>query len=162
VELLKAELRNSPSLGVPNRVGTRRNRKSRHENANRTDRHPSHDRYRPCGRRPASAFRRRRAWYWRWRWWGPDVGAARGGRADSDDIDPCGRFFATSIALGLLARYGESPTDILDRVPAQVEQNQDGESSGNGILDQLGGQDEAPASSSEAPAEPAVPAVPNN
>jgi preprotein translocase subunit SecG len=71
-------------------------------------------------------------------------------------------FFATSIALGLLARYGESPTDILDRVPAQVEQNQDGESSGNGILDQLGGQDEAPASSSEAPAEPAVPAVPNN
>jgi preprotein translocase subunit SecG len=71
-------------------------------------------------------------------------------------------FFATSIALGLLARYGESPTDILDRVPAQVEQNQDGESSGNGILDQLGGQDEAPASSSEAPAEPAAPAVPNN
>ncbi|WP_421851105.1 preprotein translocase subunit SecG [Oricola sp.] len=65
-------------------------------------------------------------------------------------------FFATSIALGLLARYGESPTDILDRVPAQVQQDNGGESSGGGVLDQLGGQDGAPASGSPAPI------VPNN
>jgi preprotein translocase subunit SecG len=73
-------------------------------------------------------------------------------------------FFLTSIGLGLLARYGEAPTDILDRVPAQVQQDESGTapSGGNGILDQLGGQDSTPAATPEAPAAPAAPAVPNN
>ena len=44
-------------------------------------------------------------------------------------------FFATSLGLSLIARYGERPTDILDRVPQQGEQG-----TGNGILDQLGGE----------------------
>ena len=53
-------------------------------------------------------------------------------------------FFATSLGLSLLARYGERPTDILDRVPQQTQQGEQGE--GNGILDQLGGAlDSAPA-----------------
>lgn len=84
-------------------------------------------------------------------------------------------FFATSIGLGLIARYGASPTDILDRVPAQVQQ-QDGTQepvpNSGGVLDLLGGQDQAPATGSETPAAgaaapaapetPAAPAVPNN
>lgn len=41
-------------------------------------------------------------------------------------------FFATSLALGILARYGSGPTDILDRIPTQ-QQN----SSGGTLLDQL-------------------------
>ena len=50
-----------------------------------------------------------------------------------------GGFFATSLLLSLIARYGDRPTDILDRVPAAVqEQTKDGA----GILDQLGGTDE--------------------
>ena len=44
-------------------------------------------------------------------------------------------FFATSLALSLIARYGASPTDILDRIPAGSEQT-DGS---GGVLDQLGG-----------------------
>jgi preprotein translocase subunit SecG len=44
-------------------------------------------------------------------------------------------FFATSLALSIIARYGERPTDILDRVPAQTEQAP----GGAGVLDQLGG-----------------------
>lgn len=52
-------------------------------------------------------------------------------------------FFITSLALGLLARYGSSPTDILDRIPVETQ------GTGNGILNQLGG------SSETAPAEPA-------
>lgn len=59
-------------------------------------------------------------------------------------------FFATSLALSLLARYGEQPIDILDRMP-QAGQEQ-GVPSGGGVLDQLGGSD-TPA----APAEPQVP-----
>src|SRR5690349_23178277 len=47
-------------------------------------------------------------------------------------------FFATSLGLSLLARYGERPIDILDRPPAQGEQ---GGSGGAGVLDQLGGAD---------------------
>ena len=39
-------------------------------------------------------------------------------------------FFATSLALSILARYGEKPLDILDRAPA---------TSGQGVLDQLPG-----------------------
>ncbi|QKV18120.1 preprotein translocase subunit SecG [Oricola thermophila] len=68
-------------------------------------------------------------------------------------------FFATSIGLGLIARYGESPTDILDRVPAQVQQ--DGETgepaSGSGVLDLLGAEEPAAPATDEAPAVPAVP-----
>lgn len=73
-------------------------------------------------------------------------------------------FFATSLALSLLARYGAKSTDVLDRVPAvQTEQG------GTGVLDQLGGKDiptqeskpapEIPAGQVEAPdvADPAVP-----
>ncbi|MAZ84763.1 MAG: preprotein translocase subunit SecG [Rhizobiales bacterium] len=52
-------------------------------------------------------------------------------------------FFITSLALGLLARYGSSPTDILDRIPVETQ------GQGNGILDQLGGSSET---------EPATPA----
>ncbi|WP_174801815.1 preprotein translocase subunit SecG [Martelella limonii] len=42
-------------------------------------------------------------------------------------------FFVTSLALGILARYQGNPSDILDR----IEQN--AETDGQGILDQLGG-----------------------
>ena len=92
-------------------------------------------------------------------------------------------FFATSLTLSIIARYGERPTDILDTVPASG-----GGSGGGGVLDQLGGSDiPAPAPSpvppndgagttpaapstapadaatppAAAPAEPAAPAVPN-
>jgi len=68
-------------------------------------------------------------------------------------------FFVTSIALGLIARYGESPTDILDRVPVQVQQ--DGETAPvptqNGVLDLLGGDEPAAPQGGETPAAPAVP-----
>ena len=72
-------------------------------------------------------------------------------------------FFVTSLALSILARYGERPTDILDRVPAQSEQQKNGT-----ILDQLGGQVSKPAAetpaapAAQAPAEPAAqaPAAP--
>lgn len=43
-------------------------------------------------------------------------------------------FFATSLSLSLLARYGERPIDILDRPPAAGGENGGGE----GVLDQLG------------------------
>lgn len=66
-------------------------------------------------------------------------------------------FFATSLLLSIMARYGEKPTDILDRVPAAAQ------GQGNGILDQLGGQPSAPAGGAAAPAadaaQPAVPAT---
>ncbi|MEM6461620.1 MAG: preprotein translocase subunit SecG [Pseudomonadota bacterium] len=42
-------------------------------------------------------------------------------------------FFATSIALGIYARYETSPTDILDRIEQSVP------GSGPSVLDQLGG-----------------------
>lgn len=51
-------------------------------------------------------------------------------------------FFATSIALGILARYEARPTDILDR----IEQTAPG--GGESILDQLGGS----STSSDVPA----------
>jgi preprotein translocase subunit SecG len=66
-------------------------------------------------------------------------------------------FFITSLALGILARYSESPTDILDRIPAQTQ------GTGSGVLDQLGGAP-APATAPEtAPAGDAagdIPAAP--
>lgn len=80
-------------------------------------------------------------------------------------------FFATSLILSILARYGEKPIDILDRVPASQQ------STGGGVLDQLpgslppAGQDTAPtppsgsdAAAPSAPAAesaPAAPQVPN-
>ncbi len=63
-------------------------------------------------------------------------------------------FFATSLALSLLARYGSKSTDVLDKVPAvQTEQG------GTGVLDQLGGKDiptQETAPSAEVPAAPSA------
>jgi preprotein translocase subunit SecG len=96
-------------------------------------------------------------------------------------------FFATSLLLSILARYGASPTDILDQVPATQTNGQ----TGGGVLDAVGGAvggDAAPAApavpgdapaapatntapaetapaapaTNEAPAQPVTPAVPNN
>ena len=70
-------------------------------------------------------------------------------------------FFATSLGLSLIARYGEQPTDILDRVSTQPASQQ------GGLLDQLGGgvSGDKPADSgtqagSDAPPQPAAPAAP--
>ncbi|MBC7281285.1 preprotein translocase subunit SecG [Hoeflea sp.] len=70
-----------------------------------------------------------------------------------------GAFFVTSLALGILARYGDSPTDILDRIPVQTD------GSGSGVLDQLGGAPspaetpaETPATGTDIPAAPGAPA----
>ncbi|TIN04216.1 MAG: preprotein translocase subunit SecG [Mesorhizobium sp.] len=43
-------------------------------------------------------------------------------------------FFVTSLALSILARYGEKPIDILDRAPASTSGN-----AGKGVLNQLPG-----------------------
>lgn len=64
-------------------------------------------------------------------------------------------FFVTSLGLSLIARYGEQPIDILERLPAG-QQEQGGGSGGGGVLDQLGGSD-APAVPAPAPAGPQVP-----
>ncbi len=91
-------------------------------------------------------------------------------------------FFATSLGLSIMARYGSQPIDILDRVPVQSGQSQQ-QGGQNGVLDQLGGEpadkdpatqtgqapaDQAPATQTDQapaapaqPAEPAQPAVPN-
>ncbi len=67
-------------------------------------------------------------------------------------------FFATSLALSLLARYGEQPTDILDRLPAQTQQQeQDGS---GGVLDQLGGEPTAPTEGGSAPSDVPSPSQP--
>ncbi|WP_274423928.1 preprotein translocase subunit SecG [Chelativorans sp. YIM 93263] len=50
-------------------------------------------------------------------------------------------FFATSLALSLLARYQAQPTDIFDNLP----QSQTQEDGGGGILDELGGTPSTPA-----------------
>nr|MDQ2704287.1 preprotein translocase subunit SecG [Pseudomonadota bacterium] len=71
-------------------------------------------------------------------------------------------FFATSLGLSILARYGAQPLDILDR-PVPAGQSE-------GVLDQLGGSDvpappatTPPASGGTAtpPADAAAPAVPD-
>lgn len=68
-------------------------------------------------------------------------------------------FFATSLTLTLLARYGEKSTDILDKVPATQTQQGEG-----GVLNQLGGKDiPTPAvdvPSTPAPATDATPVAP--
>lgn len=67
-------------------------------------------------------------------------------------------FFATSLALSIMARYGERPIDILERLPTQTGAPAGG---GAGVLDRLGGDAPAPAAPAEtAPAAPAAPAVP--
>jgi preprotein translocase subunit SecG len=75
-------------------------------------------------------------------------------------------FFVTSLSLSLIARYGERPTDILDRMPAPQESTVPGQGTGGGVLDQLGGAPSAApvgegAAAPTAPAEPAAPQVPN-
>jgi preprotein translocase subunit SecG len=76
-------------------------------------------------------------------------------------------FFATSLALSIMARYGERPIDILDRVPAATGEQQPDGTGGNGVLDQLGGSATPaapstadPAAPPAAPAQPAPPAGP--
>jgi preprotein translocase subunit SecG len=88
-------------------------------------------------------------------------------------------FFATSLVLSVVARYGEKPIDILDRAPATQQQD------GKGILDQLPGANgpvapdadtsqtppsggetpatapAAPSTTPTAPVAPAEPQVPN-
>lgn len=64
-------------------------------------------------------------------------------------------FFVTSLSLGILARYGEGPTSILD----QIEQQTQG--SGEGILDQLGGSP-APQTEPTADGTADVPALPTD
>lgn len=64
-------------------------------------------------------------------------------------------FFATSLLLSILARYGEQPTDILDRVPAAT-QGEGGEGGSGGILDQIGG----PVT--QEPVDPNTPQVPSS
>jgi preprotein translocase subunit SecG len=88
-------------------------------------------------------------------------------------------FFVTSLALSLLARYGDKPIDILNRPPESGSTTNGG---GGGVLDQLGGstpaqpappatsgqptppstadQPATPPASSETPAAPAAPAGP--
>ena len=65
-------------------------------------------------------------------------------------------FFATSLSLSLLARYGAQPTDIFDRMPVPgQEQTAPG---AGGVLDQLGGDDTpAPPSETEPSGQPQVP-----
>ncbi|RUM99367.1 preprotein translocase subunit SecG [Pseudaminobacter arsenicus] len=81
-------------------------------------------------------------------------------------------FFVTSLTLSLIARYGERPTDILDRVPTTQEGTVPSQGTGGGVLDQLGGAPATPPAGEEgsapaatppatAPAEPAAPQVPN-
>ncbi|MDZ5697747.1 preprotein translocase subunit SecG [Chelativorans sp. M5D2P16] len=61
-------------------------------------------------------------------------------------------FFATSLALSLIARYQGQPTDIFDTLPASETQQEDG--GGAGILDELGG-GETPAPPTGTEAQPA-------
>jgi len=67
-------------------------------------------------------------------------------------------FFVTSLGLSLIARYGEQPIDILERLPAGQQQGE-GTGTGGGVLDQLGGSD-TPATPAPAPA-PSGPQVPS-
>jgi preprotein translocase subunit SecG len=68
-------------------------------------------------------------------------------------------FFATSLALSILARYGERPIDILDRAPVERGTQQQG-APGGGILNQLGGSNRPTPPASSEPAQPATPAQP--
>jgi preprotein translocase subunit SecG len=57
-------------------------------------------------------------------------------------------FFATSLVLSVVARYGEKPIDILDRAPATQQQD------GKGILDQLPGANGPVAPGADTPRTP--------
>jgi preprotein translocase subunit SecG len=79
-------------------------------------------------------------------------------------------FFATSLSLSLIARYGERPIDILDRVPGTSGDQNGGDQNGGkgGVLDKLGGSTTTPPATDSGttppattPTEPAKPAVPN-
>jgi preprotein translocase subunit SecG len=63
-------------------------------------------------------------------------------------------FFITSLALGIMSRYAETPADILNRIPTTTGSQPAGQQppASGGILNQLGGE------SSNAPATPAAPA----
>lgn len=58
-------------------------------------------------------------------------------------------FFATSLILGVMARYGDRPSDILNRIPGASGEQTPGS---GGVLNQLGG------ASANPPADPAAPA----
>ncbi|MES0199803.1 preprotein translocase subunit SecG [Mesorhizobium sp. M0011] len=58
-------------------------------------------------------------------------------------------FFATSLTLSIVARYGEKPIDILDRVPATSD------GAGKGVLNQL------PGTTTPAPAGTTTPTPPS-
>lgn len=68
-------------------------------------------------------------------------------------------FFATSIALGIIAKLNERPEDILQNLPT-VNQPGDATGQGNGIFDQLAPQSTTPAAP-DTPAAPAEPQVPS-
>lgn len=61
-------------------------------------------------------------------------------------------FFITSISLTVLAQTGAGPSSILDQIP-------DAQPSGPGttLLEQIGGEVDAPAAPDTAPAEPQIP-----
>jgi preprotein translocase subunit SecG len=63
-------------------------------------------------------------------------------------------FFATSLGLSLIARYGSQPMDILDQTPQQTQGKSGGSpaNGGKGILDQLGGNSSQPQPAKSAPA----------
>jgi preprotein translocase subunit SecG len=64
-------------------------------------------------------------------------------------------FFATSLILGIMARYGEKPTDILNRIPAASgSQTAPAGGNGGGILNQLGGESSRPDTNQTTPAVP--------
>ena len=72
-------------------------------------------------------------------------------------------FFATSIALGVIAKVDEKPVDILNRIPVESKNSDTGKGGGNGILDQLAPKkaDQVPSGSEPAaPAQPATPSAP--
>jgi preprotein translocase subunit SecG len=62
-------------------------------------------------------------------------------------------FFATSIALGVLAKLESRPGDVLDRIPAQGAPGSDGK----GVFDQLAPKADGAARTGELPKEPVVP-----
>lgn len=62
-------------------------------------------------------------------------------------------FFFTSVALGVVGRYGSNPTDILDRIGNTPVETQQGVPTDGGVLDQLGGEQSAPAGGTAVPTE---------
>ncbi|QND52818.1 preprotein translocase subunit SecG [Phyllobacterium sp. 628] len=65
-------------------------------------------------------------------------------------------FFITSLALGIMSRYAESPTDILNRIPATTN-GQPAQPGSGGILNQLPG-----AATTTPPAGTPAPAAANS